>query len=102
MGIDVEVLSGRALKARHLYMGEAESNLADRSSLGVLAAALRVWSIKEGVTKALNMPIGEAWKRVRVLDIGFHESRLTVDVERFTAFHDTVDDHVFTLVKRES
>lgn len=102
MGIDVEVLSGRALKARHLYMGEAESNLADRSSLGVLAAALRVWSIKEGVTKVLNMPIGEAWKRVRVLDIGFHASRLTVDGDRFMAFHDTVDDHVFTLVKRES
>jgi len=102
MGIDVEVLSGRALKARHLYMEKTESALADRSPLGVLAAALRVWSIKEGVTKALNMPIGEAWQRVRVLDAGIHESRLTVNGDHFMAFHDTVDDHVFTLVKRES
>jgi len=102
MGIDVEILSGRALKARHLYMGTAELTLTDQSPLGVLAATLRVWSIKEGVTKALNMPIGEAWRRVDVRDIGVHESRLTVDGERFMAFHDTVDDHVFTLVKRES
>ncbi|HOO41494.1 MAG TPA: polyketide synthase dehydratase domain-containing protein [Syntrophales bacterium] len=102
MGIDVEFLSGRVLRARHLYMGETESTLADRSPLGVPAAALRVWSIKEGVTKALDMPIGEAWQRVRVRNIGEHESRLTVDGEHFAAFHDTVDDHVFTLVKRES
>jgi phosphopantetheinyl transferase (holo-ACP synthase) len=102
MGVDVEMLSDRVLKARHLYMGEKEIALTDGSSLGVLPASLRVWSIKEGVAKAVNMPIGETWKRVNVLDIGLNESRLTVDGESFVAFHDTVDDHVFTLVKKES
>jgi phosphopantetheinyl transferase len=102
MGVDVERLSDRVLKARHLYMGASELALADAASLGVLPASLRVWSIKEGVAKAVNMPIGETWKRVNVFDIGFHKSRLTVDGESFIAFHDTVDDHVFTLVKRAS
>lgn len=102
MGVDVEMLSERVLKARHLYMGEKELSLSDGSPLGVLPASLRVWSIKEGVAKAVNMPIGETWKRVNVTEIGAHESRLTVDGESFTAFHDTVDDHVFTLVKRVS
>lgn len=102
MGVDVEMLSDRVLKARHLYMRESELALTDGSPLGVLPASLRVWSIKEGVAKAVNMPIGETWKRVNVFDIGLHESRLTVDGESFTAFHDTLDDHVFTLVKRKS
>jgi phosphopantetheinyl transferase len=102
MGVDVEILSDRVLKARHLYMGESELSLTDGSPLGVLPASLRVWSIKEGVAKAVNMPIGETWKRVTVLDIGLRESRLTVDGDSFIAFHDTVDDHVFTLVKRAS
>ncbi len=102
IGVDVEILSERALKARHLYMTEEERSLSDASLLGRLPAAIRIWSIKEGVTKAVNMPIGESWKKVHVTDIGLHESRLTVDDQKFLAFHDTVDDHVFTLVKRVS
>ena len=102
IGVDVEILSERAFKARHLYMNEEERTLSDASPLGRLPAAIRVWSIKEGVTKAVNMPIGESWKQVHVTDIGLHESRLTVDNQNFLAFHDTVHDHVFTLVKRVS
>ena len=102
MGVDVEILSDRVLKARHLYMGASELALADASSLGVLPASLRVWSIKEGVAKAVNMPIGETWKRVVVSDIGLHESCLSVNGDSFIAFHDTVDDHLFTLVKAAS
>jgi len=102
IGVDVEILSERALKARHLYMTEEERTLSDASLLGRLPAALRIWSIKEGVTKAVNMPIGESWKQVHVTDIGLHESRLTVGDQKFWAFHDTVEDHVFTLVKRVS
>jgi phosphopantetheinyl transferase len=102
MGVDVEILSDRVLKARHLYMGASELALADASSLDVLPASLRVWSIKEGVAKAVNMPIGETWKRVAVTHIGEHESRLTVDGRPFAAYHDTVDDHLFTLVKAAS
>lgn len=102
IGVDVEILSERALKARHLFMNADELSRVETSPLGVLPATLRVWSIKEGVTKAINLPIGEAWKRADVFEIGVNESRLTVNDQKFVAFHDTVDDHVFTLVKRAS
>lgn len=102
VGIDVEVISERALKARHLFMLETERLLMESSPLGVLPVALRVWSIKEGVTKTVNMPIGETWKRVEVFNVGEHESRLMVDGRPFVAYHDTVDDHLFTLVKAAS
>jgi phosphopantetheinyl transferase len=99
VGVDVEVIAERVLKARHLFMSETERFLTDGSILGDLPAALRVWSIKEGVTKAVNMPIGETWRRVEVTHVGEHESRLTVDGRPFVAYHDTVEDHLFTLVK---
>ncbi|MDX9745843.1 MAG: polyketide synthase dehydratase domain-containing protein [Syntrophales bacterium] len=100
IGVDVEVLSERVLKARHLFMNDQESRLTDASSLGVMPAALRVWSIKESVTKAINIPIGDCWQRTDVLEIGEHVSHLKVDGRDYIAFHDTVDDHLFTLVKR--
>ena len=102
VGIDVEIISERALKARHLFMLEKELLLTDAFHLGILPATLRVWSVKEGMTKAINMPIGETWKRVEVTYVGDHESRLTVDGNPFVAYHDTVDDHLFTLVKAAS
>ena len=55
VGVDVETLSERVLKSRSLYMSAAEEALVRASPLGEVAAALRVWSVKEAVTKALDI-----------------------------------------------
>lgn len=101
IGVDVEMVSDRILKVRHAYMGRGEMTLTDASPLGVTQASVRVWSIKEGVSKATDRSLAESWKHVSVSEVGRNESRLTVAGIRYAAFHDTVDDHVFTLVKRE-
>lgn len=101
IGVDVEMVSDRILKVRHAYMGREEITLTNASSLGVAQASVRVWSIKEGVSKATDRSLAESWKHVFVDEIGRNESHLTVHGIRYVAFHDTVDDHVFTLVKRE-
>jgi len=102
IGVDVEMVSDRVLKARHCYMKEEEMTLTETSPLGLVQASTRVWSIKEGVAKATDRPLAESWKRVKVNDIGQNRSRLAVEGTRYVAFHDTVDDHIFTMVKRES
>lgn len=101
IGVDVEMVSDRILKVRHAYMGREEMRLTDVSPLGVAQASVRVWSIKEGVSKATGRSLAESWKHVSVSEIGRNKSRLTVEGTRYAAFHDTVDDHVFTLVKWE-
>ncbi|MBI4633662.1 MAG: polyketide synthase dehydratase domain-containing protein [Deltaproteobacteria bacterium] len=101
IGVDVEMIADRILKVRHAYMGREEMTLTDASPLGVTQASVRVWSIKEGVSKATGRSLAESWKHVSVSEIGINESRLSVEGIRYAAFHDTVDDHVFTLVKRE-
>ena len=102
IGVDVERASERVLKGQKFYMNEAEQSLAKVSSLGEIQASLRVWSIKEAVSKALDIKLTDAWHSVRVTDIGSDKSRILIDKERrwqyVPAFHDTVDDHVFTLV----
>ncbi|MDD5168836.1 MAG: polyketide synthase dehydratase domain-containing protein [Syntrophales bacterium] len=100
IGIDVEKVSARVLKARRLYMSGEEMALTETSAMGVVQASVRVWSIKEGVTKARDIPLDESWKTVKVHDIGLYNSCLTVNGMPYAAFHDTEEDHIFTLVKR--
>ena len=102
IGVDVERISDRILKVRHGYMGKEEMALTEASPLGVVEASIRVWSIKEGVSKATDMPLEKSWKQVSVDDVGRNASRLNVEGIGYAAYHDTVDDHIFTLVKREA
>jgi 4'-phosphopantetheinyl transferase EntD len=99
IGVDVEYLSERVLKGRHLYMDTKEIAMTDASPLGSIAASLRVWSIKECLTKAANTPITAAWKHVSVKESGESESHFMWNGQYYTAWHDMVDDHLFTLVK---
>lgn len=97
-GIDVEKISGRVLRSQALFMNKAEQRLVKSSKLGAAETAIRIWSIKEAVAKALDMNLAEAWQRVAVARAGRNKSRFQIDSgETFSAFHDTVDQHVFTL-----
>ena len=100
IGVDVEQISARVLKARRVYMGKEELALTAASSLGEIEASMRVWSIKEGIAKMMDRPLAASWASVQVQATGRFESRLIVDRVPYRAFHDTVDGHLFTLVKK--
>ncbi len=98
IGIDVEAVSDRVLRSRGLYLHPAEEALVQGSPLGPAAAALRIWSLKEAVAKALDLPLAEAWRRVETTAVGAAESRLSIEGRELTAVHDEVGDHVVTVV----
>jgi phosphopantetheinyl transferase len=99
VGVDVEALDERVLRSRALFMHPAEEALVRASALGEVAAAVRIWSVKEAVTKALDIPLAAAWARVEATSVGEGESRLRLDGrEELRAVHDRVGDHVFTVV----
>ena len=99
VGVDVERMSERVLKARHLYMSEEEQALVHESHLGEIEAAVRIWSIKEAVTKALDITLADSWNRVQVRAVGQYESSIQIDDKGpITVVHDVVGRHVFTLV----
>ena len=102
LGVDVEPLSDKALRAPDLFMDASEQTIVEHSSLDRPAAALRVWSAKEAAAKATGKNLADIWQRVRVTTIAMGESRLIMDNRTdLTAWHALVDDHLFTLLIME-
>lgn len=99
VGVDVARGSERLLRSRALFMSEPEQALNRRSHLGDIESAVRIWSVKKAVAKALDITLAEAWRRARVDAVDSFESRFYVDGHiAWTAVHDTVGERVFTLV----
>ncbi len=102
VGVDVEPLSSKALRAAPLYMHPEERALADRSPLDAAACALRVWSAKEAAAKLLDIDLADAWSRVRATEVAEAHTRLAVEGGRpVTARHVVCEAHLFTLLAPE-
>lgn len=97
LGLDVESGAQKAVKGRSLFMNETEQALTEGSHLGPESAALRVWTIKEAVAKALDMPLPETWQASEVLEIGEKESRVQVKNTIQTVFHEKIEGYMVTL-----
>lgn len=99
IGVDVEKMSTRLLKSRSLYMSEQEQALVLESHLNEIETAVRIWSIKEAVAKAFDISLAAAWQRVQVRTVDSFESRFCIDgKDGWSAVHDQVGQHVFTIV----
>jgi len=101
IGVDVEKISNRILKSQRLIMNNKEKDLVHSSHMGLIEASIRVWSIKEAVTKALNIKFAESWSIAQVTTIGQNKSILLINGKQYTAYHDTIDDHLFTFIEIE-
>lgn len=98
IGIDVEEIADRLIKVKKHYVRDDEAVVAEKSGLEIREAFLRIWSIKEAVSKAVNISLTDSWEKVSVRDIGYTESVFFIDDISHYAYHDTIDSHVFTLV----
>jgi phosphopantetheinyl transferase len=98
VGVDVEEITEKVLRSRRLYMKEREEILAINSSLGEIEASVRIWSIKEAMSKALGINLAQSWERVEIKDVGQNKSLVLIEKREYTAFHDTVDNHLFTMI----
>jgi len=100
VGVDVEEISEKALRSRRLYMKEREEILARNSPFGEIAASVRIWSIKEAISKALGITLAQAWEKVEIKDVGQNKSLVFMEERGYTAIHDTVNNHLFTMITR--
>jgi phosphopantetheinyl transferase len=98
VGVDLEKITPRSLGACHLFMHASEQTLVNTTAMDQATAALRIWSIKEAASKALNITLAQAWEQIEVISLG-EESLLRIgDGKEATAIHDTVEGHLVTLV----
>lgn len=98
VGIDVETVTDRAVRCSPIFMSETEQQLLHRTTLDREDAAVRIWSAKEAVAKARNIPLAEAWHRTEITAVESGVSRLIVDGrESGGVVHAVVGDTLFTL-----
>ncbi len=102
IGVDVEEITGKALKSARLFMSETELNLLDHADTEAESAAVRVWSAKEAASKAAGINLAETWRRANVTAIGETESTIFLDGNALTARHVIVDQHLFTTLLMEA
>ena len=98
MGVDVEEIAEKVLKSRRLYMKEKEEILAINSSLGEIESSVRIWSIKEAMSKAIGINLAQSWEKVGIKEVGQNESLVFMEKHEYTAIHDTLDNHLFTMI----
>jgi len=101
IGVDVEEISERVCRSREVYMNENERLLVEASPLGDIGASVRVWTSKEAMAKALDISLAESWEKGSLKDIGRDRSILEIRGRNHEAFHDAIDDHLFTVVNME-
>ncbi len=99
IGVDVERISGRLLRAGRRFMIDEEKRLVSDFPLGEEEGSVRVWTVKEAAAKALAVSLPEAWKRAVVTAIGPAESLARVGDLHVVARHETLEGHVFSLLE---
>jgi len=75
IGVDLERVSDKVIRTRHLSMSPKEKDLVSLSRLGPERAASRVWTTKEAAGKALGLHLFQALREVEVVRVGEQEGR---------------------------
>ncbi|MBN1381805.1 MAG: 4'-phosphopantetheinyl transferase superfamily protein [Deltaproteobacteria bacterium] len=99
IGVDIELISPRLIKGRHIFMNPEETAVADGSGLDLTVAATMVWTAKEAASKALNLHLIETWRAVRLIKLGKRESIFACGSSELRANHVFEWDRVVSVVK---
>ena len=95
IGVDVEPITEQAFRIMGMFLDEKEQDLVGECR----ETATRLWTIKEAAAKALNIDLAIAWDRVQVEASGPLTSEILVDGARVDAWHEVIDDHLFTVLQ---
>jgi phosphopantetheinyl transferase len=98
IGIDLEIVSGKVIRTKHLFMSPRERDLILLSGLGPQRAATRAWTIKEAAAKALGLHLFQAIREVEVVSLGEKEGVMRYQEKTYPAVHAEGNGHVITLI----
>jgi phosphopantetheinyl transferase len=98
IGVDLERVSEKVMRTRHLSMSPKEKDLVSRSSLGLERAATRVWTTKEAAAKALGLHLFQAVREVEVVRVGEQRGVMRYREKTYPVRHAEGNEYVITLV----
>jgi phosphopantetheinyl transferase len=98
IGVDLEMVSEKPLRTRHLFMSPRERDLILLSGLGPQRAATRAWTIKEAAAKVLGLHLFQAIREVEVVSVGEEEGVMRYQEKTYPVRHAEGNGHVITLI----
>jgi len=98
IGVDLERVSERAIRTRHLFMSPKEEALVSLSGLGPKRSATRAWTIKEAAAKALGLDLFQALREVEVVRVDEEEGVIRYQGKTYPVRHAEGNGYVITLV----
>ena len=98
IGVDLEMVSEKAIRTRHLFMSPRERDLISLSGFGPERAATRAWTIKEAAAKALGLHLFQAIREVDVVRVGEEEGMMRYQKKTYPVRHGEGNGYVITLI----
>jgi phosphopantetheinyl transferase len=98
IGVDLEMVSEKPIRTKHLFMSPRERDLILLSGLGPQRAATRAWTIKEAAAKALDLHLFQAIREVEAVNVGEKEGVMRYHEKTYPAMHAEGNGHVITLI----
>jgi phosphopantetheinyl transferase len=98
VGVDIEGISNRFQRIRHLFLSPEEEQMLSRSGLEFEPAATRVWTIKEAAAKALGLHLFQTIREVEVVKIEDETALFRVNGKTYQARHSQGEGQVIALV----
>lgn len=98
VGVDIEGVSKKALKALQSFWIGGEQDLISISPLGPERAATRAWTGKEAAAKALGLHLFQALGAIEVLSLGEFEGRIRYQDKTYPLRHCEGEGQVITLI----
>ncbi len=98
IGVDLEMVSEKAIRTWHLITLPGERDLISLSSLGPERTATRAWTTKEAAAKALGLDLFQAFREVSVVGVGEEEGVMRYQEKIYPVRHGEGNGYVMTLV----
>jgi phosphopantetheinyl transferase len=98
VGVDIEVVSAKAVRIWHLFMPSKTCDLLSTSQIAPERTATRAWTIKEATAKAFGLNLSEAIREVEIVVVGEQESTIKHRGKTYSVKHAEGEDHVLSLL----
>ncbi len=98
IGVDLEMVSEKVIRTKHLFMSPRESELISLSGLGPQRAATRVWTSKEAAAKALGLQLFPALRGIEVVRLGDEDGMMKYQEKTYPVRHAEGNGYVITLI----
>lgn len=98
IGVDLEVISNKALRVLNSFWVGEERDLISLSPLGPERAATLAWTAKEAAAKALGLHLVQALREIEIISVGAEEGQIKFHEKTYPVRHAEEDGQVITLI----